>query len=268
MNKLSLITLILLVAVFATSASGRSLVLTDVVGYNWHRGCAPTAAGMLFGYHDGRGYEDLFPGSADTLTDAVKKRIASNEHYNDYSLPIDSEGAIQSDKSETDPTGCHEDNSIADFMLTSRSSENIWYGGTWVKDIDDGMEDYAAWCGYDSNAWNETWGSFIFDDLVNEIENNRPMVLHVDSDADGDVDHAVCAIGYNDETNQYACYNTNDANIHWYDFTAVANGQSNGVDGATFFVMITEPIPEPSTIAMIIGALGIGIPFVRRAGRR
>ncbi len=268
MNKLSLIMLILLVAIVATNASGRSLVLTDVAGYNWQRGCVPTAAGMVCGYHDGRGYDNFFPGSADTLTDAVKKGIASNQHFWDYSEPIDSKGAIQPDKSETDPTGCHEDNSIADFMLTSRSSENLWYGGTWIKDLDDGMEAYATWCGYESNAWNENWGQFVFDDLVNEIDNNRPMVLHVDSNADGETDHAVCAIGYNDVTNQYACYNTHNANIHWYDFAAVAEGQSYGVKGGTFFVLITEPIPEPSTIAMIVGALVVAVPFVRRAGRR
>jgi hypothetical protein len=58
-------------------ASTSAVVISDVPAYNWHHGCGPTAAGMIFGYYDGRGYDDLVPGSASTQTGAVNAMMAT-----------------------------------------------------------------------------------------------------------------------------------------------------------------------------------------------
>jgi hypothetical protein len=76
------------------------------------------------------------------------------------------------------------------------------------------------------------WGAFTMNVLINQINSGHPVVLGVDSDADGIADHAILAIGYNVVTNQYAAYNTWDQQIHWYDFAGVAPGQYYGISMA------------------------------------
>ena len=68
-----------------------------------------------------------------------------------------------------------------------------------------------------------------------EIDNNRPMVLLVDSWAHPNTDHFVTAIGYDDETMEYAIYDEWDTNIHWYRWHENVQGEDYGVYGVTTF---------------------------------
>jgi hypothetical protein len=62
-------------------------ILNDVPAYLWHHGCGPTAAGMVVGYWDGHGFDDLVSGSAAAQTAAVNAMISSQGNYSDYCCP-------------------------------------------------------------------------------------------------------------------------------------------------------------------------------------
>ena len=174
-----------------------SKVITHVPEYFWYRGCAPTSAGMVLGYWDGKAYPNYFVGDASTQTDNVNAGIASAGHDTDY----------RSTPDRTPPPPYHTDDSIADFMGTSR--DPLKYGWTSADKVDDGFIGYSDYRGYSvAHSWTEYYGSgFEWSDLTGEILAGRPMVFGVDSDADGRADHAVPVIGYRtDPSNQYACY--------------------------------------------------------------
>jgi len=72
--------------------------------------------------------------------------------------------------------------------------------------------------------------------------------LYIDTaDSDGLPDHFVTAIGFNTSTLQYACYNTWDQDVHWYDVGFCSNTKPYGVYGATFFVTV----PEPASVLLL-----------------
>ncbi len=210
-------------------------ILSGVPAYIWRHGCGPTAAGIVLGYWDLRGFANLVPGDASTQTTAVNEMIASTAHYNDYALPIDSTSTgLLSDKSTTG--GAHTSNSVADFMRTSWSSRSNYYGWSWSSDVPAAMDQYANLAGYgNATASRENWGSFTWADFVAEIDAGRPMVFLVDSDANGSTDHFVPAIGYDAATTRYACYNTWDSSLHWYSFQQMGSGRSFGIYDATYF---------------------------------
>jgi hypothetical protein len=229
-----------------------AVVIADVPAYYWRHGCAPTGGGMIIGYWDGQGFSNLVEGDASSQTAAANQMIASTEHYNDYALPKDS-GSVIADKSTTG--GAHENNSVADWMRTSWSARGNTYGSTRYSNIDDGLEGYARAMGYEeADAWNESWGSFTWDDYVTEIEAGRPIGLLVDSNGNGSVDHFVAGVGYNEATMQYAAYNTWDYSLHWYNFAPVSSSQSWGIYGATFFDPGTPPTDTVAPTAQLSAA--------------
>ena len=69
--------------------AGTEVVISGVPPYFWRHGCGPTAVGMVIGYYDGQGYDDLIPGCAFTQTGDVDQAIASQgdasnpRHYED-----------------------------------------------------------------------------------------------------------------------------------------------------------------------------------------
>jgi hypothetical protein len=217
-----------------------SRIINNVPAYIWTDGCGPTAAGMVFGYWDGKGYPDLVSGSAASQTPAVNTMISSTQHYNDYALPLDAPpDPLQPDKSEPPIGDEHSNNCVADFMRTSQSYWFNYYGWSSFSDMDDsliGFANYAA-PAYSSTAANLTWGNFTWEMYRNEIDAGRPLIFLVDTDADGSTDHFVTAIGYSDDSGprQYACLNTWDTTPHWYDFEQLAPGQDWGIYGATLF---------------------------------
>jgi hypothetical protein len=223
-------------------------VILDVPAYTWWRGCGPTAGGMVIGYWDGQGFDDLVQGSAETQTDEVNAMISSQGNWDDYCLPLDAPpDPILPDKSEPPEGDEHPDDSVADFMKTSQSASRLYFGSTWSSDLDDGIEAYVRSISpdYYVSAKNRYWGGlFTWDDFRNEIDEGRPVNLMVDSNADGTADHFIAAIGYStgESPPMYAAYNTWDREIHWYEFAPMASGRPFGIYGATLVNIAATPI--------------------------
>jgi hypothetical protein len=218
--------------------------IIDVPAYFWQHGCGPTALGMVIGFWDANGYEDLVTGSAVSQTTAVNAMIADDsnfpscgepysDHYQDYSCPIDDVGPMQPDRSETG--GAHADNCVADFMLTSRSAAGNKYGWSFMSDVPIAFLSYVQMIYPDSavEAANHYISEFSFADYMAEIDARRPVVLLVDTDGDGMTDHFVTGIGYDDETQEYGCFDTWGPSVRWCDWREMAQGRPWGIYGVT-----------------------------------
>ncbi len=207
-------------------------IISGVPAYLWHRGCGPTSLGMLIGYYDTHGLSDLIDGDASTQTSDVDDAIANDEHYSDYSLPLDEYPNLEQDKSELG--GAHASNCIADFMETSWSSESNYWGWSWSNMIDNAFRDYVNM----QNSEYETYETYeYFSDstswnvFTKEIDNNRPVILLVDSDGDGKTDHFVTGIGYDESDTTYAIYDTWDRKIHLFKWREISENYSWGIYG-------------------------------------
>lgn len=224
-----------------------------VPGYSWRHGCGPTAVGMVIGYYDGLGYHDLIPGDAYTQTNAVNQAIASGgdssspnppgseKHYEDYSRPEDSFPNLLTDDYITEGRPAHGDNCIGDYMDTSKSTRNNYYGWSWSSDVGPSFVSYV-------NQQNPDYGpsyqqyqmgsTLTWSVLTTEINNDRPMVFLVDTDADGGTDHFVTIVGYRDTpSQQYGCLDTwppADV-VRWCDFEQMSGGQPWGIWGGWSF---------------------------------
>ncbi|MEA3451243.1 MAG: C39 family peptidase, partial [Bacteroidota bacterium] len=223
------------------------MLISGVPSYIWKHGCAPTALGMVVGYYDSNGYPDLISGSATTQTTAVDDAMANTQHYNDYSLPEDSYPNLLQDKSELG--GAHASNCLADYIKTSFSSEGNYYGWSYNSKIDDGFLNYASQqnSAYQVVASYNYFSASSWTAYKTEIDNNRPVVLLVDSDGNGSTDHFVTGIGYDDSNNNYAIYDTWDNSIHWYTWQAMSSSYAWGIYGFNKFVLTDlSPINENS----------------------
>jgi hypothetical protein len=239
---------------------GRVSMESLVPAYEWWFGCAPTAGTMVAGYWDSNGYPDLIPGDAAFQTDEVNESIASSGdgqyvdgttavvpgtpgtgHIPDYALfdgvddmtwPVPyadlSEETIQQREGITP----HADNSMADFMKTSWSSEGLTFGGSFPSNMETGIELYFSYRGYAADAELQPWGVFTWETLTSEIDAGRPFLLGVDSSGNGLADHAVTCIGYDTSTMQFAIYDTWDQNVHWHEFKPETPGDAWGISDA------------------------------------
>jgi hypothetical protein len=236
-------------------------VIAGVPAYIWRDGCAPTSLGMIVGYYDAHGFDALIPGDASLQTTAASQAIASHqvagggpEHYEDYALPKDS-SAIMADKSELPDGDEHTDDSIADFMHTSRSADGLTYGGSWTNDVGPAFRAYVAAKvpgAIVTTSDLHMGSSLTWAVLTREIDAGRPMVFMVDSSGDGTIDHAVAAIGYrlNTGVQEYACWDTWYSTIRWTPFRGVSSSYSFGVWGATELSLspgTPDPLPTTST---------------------
>lgn len=224
-------------------ASSSQIIIADVPCYIWRHGCGPTALAMVIGYYDIHGFSDLFADYGDIQTTSINQNIAGNDHYQDYSIPIDTFPNLVDDKSTTG--GAHQSNCVADFCYTSWSSANNYYGWSWASDIASAFTDYVATI----NPSYLTECSTIYNDALdweeykNEINGNRPVVFLVDTDGDGNTDHFVTGIGYDEMTHEYSFYNTWDGNIHWYPWLPIQSGTEWGI-----FCYIKYSISFPSAV--------------------
>ena len=225
----------------ATVAPGQPYV----PAYIWYHGCVPTSGAMVLAYYDAMPqYSNLFDGDASTMTQAVMDLIASPEHIADYALytGYDDSGQIPfPDMSSINPAGAHVDNSLADFMLTSRSAYGLTYGGTLGGDDADGMDSYITWRGYQANVEYALFGSSLtWDRYVYEINQGRPVMLGVDVNGDGLMDHEVAGAAYRYDPAtgqwQYGAYNTWSDQLNWYQWRGV--GAAFGIGDAVFVEMV------------------------------
>ena len=207
------------------------ITINDVPSYLWRYGCGPTALGMVIGYYDRQGFSDLINGDSYTQTNEVNNSMANSEHYNDYSLPKDYSPNLLEDKSETGDA--HTSNCIADFMQTSWSSAGNYWGWSYSSKIDDAFTKYIRMknFAYEINTSYEWFSESSWDKYLTEINNDRPVVLLVDSDGDGGTDHFVTGFGYDDTDTTYAIYDTWNHEIHWYKWREMADDYSWGIYG-------------------------------------
>jgi hypothetical protein len=239
------------------------VTIYDVPAYNWYHGCGPTAAASIFGYYDLNGYDNLFDvtGWDDVkLTANVQEHISSTAHNTFYNPTPDLSGAPPADIS------------IADFYHTSE--DPLRYGASYLSYSDDAFIGYANYRGYDDwTAWNESYGAFTWNDLVNEIDNGRPLMFGVDSRGDGSIDHAVPVLGYDTEHMQYGLYTTWTENetIEWYNFQGMSGQYRWGVGSATFIIPGVKDVivvPEPSTLLLMVTGLAGHVLTSRRRLKR
>jgi hypothetical protein len=239
-----------------------------VPAYLWRHGCGPTALGMVLGYYDSLGFDDLIPGSAAYQTEAVDQAIASGgdsslsyppgseQHYEDYARPQEDYPSVVADDYITSGRTPHPDNSLADYMDTSKSTRNNSYGWSWSTDVGPAFiafvnqqnPTYAP----DYQAYTMDLGTLTWSVLTTEIDAGRPMVFLVDSDGNGSTDHMAPIIGYRTSpTQQYAAWDTWSSNIRWEDFTAVGSGENWGVWGglALYLSHIQTPTPTATQTA-------------------
>jgi hypothetical protein len=233
------------VAVLTTTpAKAGSALISDVPSYTWYHGCEPTSIGMIFGYWDYHGYSNLFAaqGSNVYLTSNVQNEISSPQHiaanYPSFYIP-------------TYPVPGPNNTSIADWVGTSGSGESS------ATNARTSIAGYASYKRYAFQTANVRFSS-LWNSLVNNINQGRPMLFFVDSDSNGVFDHAVPAFGYDDRGGGnlwYACYTTanEDETPVWFQYRAEAPGINYGVYGA--IEIVPPPIPEPATCTFL--ALGL-----------
>ncbi len=239
-------------------AEGSEVTVIGVPAYAWRHGCGPTALGMVIGYWDTKGFEKLFDGDATTQTNSVNQGIASQDgvsgHYEDYSVPKDSYPNLLLDKSE-DPVGDeHISDSIADFMYTSWSSWNNYYGWSWSNHITTAFTSYLQTRSSSYEALTESYyytSNLTQDILIREIDAQRPMVFLVDTNADGYTDHFVTIVGYRIEgdTLYYGCLDTwyPHETIRWEKFRGLSTDYAWGIRGGYSFQIkdTSKPVIAP-----------------------
>ena len=245
----------------AARATGEDHVIAGVPAYTWRHGCGPTATGMVIGYYDSHGFDELIPGDASAQTASVQQAIASDSsgggglgHYDDYSLPID-DGTVLLDKSELPAGDEHASNSVADYMHTSWSVEGLTYGGSWTDMVGPA---FAGYVNYRNSAYAPGSAVHYVGDPVSmttwtvlkgEVDAGRPMVLIADSSGDGQVDHAITGIGYRENGGllEYAYLNTWDTSIHWARYHPPTSGDAWGIWAVTTLSLSgwTPPDPPP-----------------------
>jgi len=224
--------------------SPKAVILSGVPTYLWHDGCGPTAVGMVFGYWDSHGYDWMIPGSAITQTAQVDEAISSSlgmsNHLMDYAEPKDyAPNPLIADLSEPWGTSGRPDDSIADFMRTSRSFYSNYYGWSWFSDVKRSFLGYfdrvnpPSYYAISTNLYyTDLWENFIA-----EINAGRPMVFLVDTSGDSSTDHFVTAIGYDvvGDVKMYAALNNWVSGVQWYAFKPLGYGNFWGIFGGTTF---------------------------------
>jgi hypothetical protein len=259
-------------ALYPVAATGADVgnTIPDVPSYLWYGGCGPTAAGMVIGYYETHGYPNMIPGDSNIWTGAF------DEWHNGDPNPDPVEAMVASPGYFTDwwptpdraiPPSYHTDDSVADFMKTSRKDPYapVEQGSTRGGLINYGLTGYAASRGYANMDASFSyfyddgpWGVGLWDLLRQEVDAARPMVFYIDWTGDGVSDHFVTVVGYRyDEGSdpsapldpEYGCYNDYDHELHWYDFRPLwipnddppSTRYTQGVELGTWF-QIFDPV--------------------------
>jgi Leucine-rich repeat (LRR) protein len=229
--------------ILSAAQLAEATVIPGVPQYAWRRGCGPTSVGMVLGYYDTHGFSGLIPGDASTQTTEVDTAISSQGNWDDYCLPMDDwPNPVLPDRSELPAGDEHANDSVADFMRTSWSINNHNYGWGFDSYVTAGFVNWASLRGVGTGSSSVYYfSSFSWTSLKSEIDNRRPLVFLVDTDADGFTDHFVTVVGYN-SSGQYGCYNTWNDGVRWYDYEEMDAGVSWGVSKVhTFQIAALNP---------------------------
>jgi probable HAF family extracellular repeat protein len=232
---------------FVISLLTENHMIAGVPLYTWYHGCGPTATGMLIGYWDSMGFGDLIKGEQGNevyQSPEVNAMMASQGHIDDYVYPLDGwiDGVWVDIQEDNSTPGCvaHPDDSVADFMHTSRSVDGLVYGQSYADMVDDALVGYTDWASggrYVGTASIFHQGSMSWGDLQGQVDAAHPMVFVVDWDGDGESDHLVTVVGYCEigRAQMFAFYSTWDNNVWWALFDIMKEGNFYGVFAATTF---------------------------------
>lgn len=283
----------------------------DVPQYFWWFGSAPAAGGMVIGYWDTKpNYVALAHGDVTGFGVTAQRMIGSS--LGDADAPgLSHRGDYWDDYLSGDPDPYiiagvppHADNSIADFMLSNRSTLGLPDGGTMLANIGPGMVAWAAWDGA-TGPGNAGSSPFVatsqdyyydidltFDVVAQEIDAGRPAVLtFMGFDHLGVVNtHAVTVFGYEldaqgrpwvavldtwgwDQAGQEmrdmftANFDTMiDANnIQWWAWSLFDDDYDDGYGARLLTTFDMADVPEPATLLLLAGAAGL---IALRAKRR
>jgi len=228
--------------------------LQNVPRYDWSEGCFNTAAAMLVGYYDWKGWDDMYAGPSAINGLAPQSNI---EYWGTGNCPLSAtekgmdgrlyRGHVDNYWGDPDPyivNGWPQHtwkDCTGDFMGTSQDYWNMPDGFTaiaWLpngekvhnstqhenstpryKDGCHGLRKFIESRGPDQQKYtvlqnynqavkkgNMTMG-FTFDDYKNEINDDRPVFLHV-------TQHTMLGIGYNNNGNKVILLDTWDWNTH------------------------------------------------------
>ena len=224
-----------------TQSNKSEVIINNVPSYIWRHGCGPTALGMIIGFYDNNDYPDFIVGEASIQNDNVNNAIANTEHYDDYSLPIDEYPNLLQDNSELG--GAHTSNCIADYMQTSWSSEENYYGWSWNNMISTAFISFVQqqYPSLNPTTSLDYFSYSSWESYKAQINNNRPVILLVDTDGNGSTDHFVTGIGYNETNSTYGIYDTWDNDIHWFQWQQMSNGSAWGIHSFTMFELGAVP---------------------------
>ena len=231
-------------------------------------------------YWDTRGYPDLIQGNVDDNV-ASPQHIAAwytsdaNTLLNSYVLRNDADD----ENDYTDPlhSQSYENNSIADFMGTSRgdyssagwnlnfapnASSEQQFNEEGIPTIVSGMVDYAAYRGCLAYAEYIPYTDDLWDQFRAEIDAGRPVIFFVDLGLDGVADHSVPCFGYRYDGadieyyyyNLFAGFESGD----WADFRVLQSGARWSIMGMNVFRPgQSEPVRSATdAVRSITGASG------------
>lgn len=211
--------------------SARVFVIKDDVEYDWYVGCTPTAVAMVVGFYDRNGFDNLMDGDTSSYNKNVRDQIGSNEHIENYFIED------ENDHDASSRNEGHEDNSIADSLLSSRSSFGLVDGHTAGAMSGAGFHNYATTKGYDNFETSVTsFSDTSFVSIMVEINAGRPVILDVDAFGGGIVNHSITVFGYDLNKKQLLVHDGwgAEGTLRPIDFAGVQEGQNFGISNATF----------------------------------
>ncbi len=148
---------------------------------------------------------------------------AGGSHAADYGVyrgdewAVEGPGNIVPDLSEEwvqqrDGVTPHDDDSLADFLGTSRSAIGASYGNTRVIDVAGGIEDYFDHRGYEAEASSVPVPVLTWELFIHELESGRPVMLGTVVPGGGG--HSILAVGYDAAARQIQFWSTWNTDLY------------------------------------------------------